>query len=216
MTLSPQEIVAQLGTGQRGIPDFPTTTADEWVSVSRLAFAQGRPDLVQGIYKHVAKIGELSYTAAKDCIDYFRGTEQVAIAVSVCERLKIIITRDAGGDAPPTHRLAAKNANANVNPDVEPVAPPPGRREIRLAIQRAEQYAKHGLDGDEFPGVEVVMPEPKLQDRDDESDAEEEDSEGEGDEEEDLDSVAGDRRSARRANGSQVRLSIYGSRVSAV
>lgn len=142
--------------------------------------------------------------------------------MSVCERLKIIITRDAGGDAPPTNRLAAKNAIANVNPDVEPVAPPPGRREIRLAIQRAEQYAKRGLDGDGFPRVEVVMPEPKLQDRDDESDAgeeegdEEEESEGKGDEEEDLDSVAGDRRSARRANGSHVRLSIFGSRVSAV
>lgn len=46
---------------------------------ARLAFAQARPDLCQAIFKHVAKAEDLTYTAAKECMDYFKGTEQVSM-----------------------------------------------------------------------------------------------------------------------------------------
>lgn len=44
--------------------------------IARLLFARARPDLSQQIWKHVAATEHLTYSAAKECMDYFRSTEQ--------------------------------------------------------------------------------------------------------------------------------------------
>ncbi|KAJ9115413.1 hypothetical protein QFC22_005170 [Naganishia vaughanmartiniae] len=43
---------------------------------ARKLFARARPDLCQAIWKHVTTTDDLTYSAAKECMDYFRSTEQ--------------------------------------------------------------------------------------------------------------------------------------------
>ncbi|KAJ9102967.1 hypothetical protein QFC19_004524 [Naganishia cerealis] len=110
------EIVEFLQQGKK-VADFSGMRSDNWIAAggfalssylaksrffpshyvtlnARMLFAKGRPELCQGILKHVSTMDDLTYSAAKECMDYFRSTEQWDIAIPIANSLKDVLRRE--------------------------------------------------------------------------------------------------------------------------